>query len=288
MTTYRTTLILAGVLSMAIGADAASPAEQPDRSRVWLGRPWAIRYVLFVDSDHGLNIQIKVSREFNGAPEKPGKRMVYLRADEMFEPTATFKVRGFDPRVLVLIEFDSAGHVISNSRRLSAFTAKRTVLDYLVLVRTDSDEEQPYYLARWSQGIPGDVSFSPAVCAGDDSSRYGDRWDRDSYAGSFGCREWTAQLYQSDRPYIDVTSYSKHGNFIGEFVGWSRFTDPPKPVIGLQGKTWLCLHDCPEGEQPGIIPNIKAWTRKHDFPMPDRPARQPEYPNSNYKDDLND
>jgi hypothetical protein len=85
-----------------------------------------------------------------------------------------------------------------------------------------------------------------------------------------------------------VTSYSSHGNFIGECVGWSRFTDPPKPVIGLHRKTWLCLHDCPSGEKPGVIRNIKAWTAKHQFPMPERAPKQPLDPNSNYKDDLDE
>ena len=42
------------------------------------------------------------------------------------------------------------------------------------------------------------------------------------------------------------------------------------------------------GETPGIIPSIKAWTAKHHFPMPKRPRKQPEYPNSDFKDDIDE
>jgi len=167
-------------------------------------------------------------------------------------------------------------------------SAKRDLLDTLVLINDDSPGARPYDLADWAQGIPGDVTFSPAVCSSTDTRRYEAGWNSDTYTGSFGCREWTAQLYDRDRPYIDVTSYASHGTFIGELVGWSRFDDPPKPVIGRQGKTWLCLHECPAGEKPGVIPNIRIWTTKHGYPMPNRQRKQPLYPNADYQDDLNE
>jgi hypothetical protein len=143
-------------------------------------------------------------------------------------------------------------------------------------------------MLHWSQGIPGNLSFGPGPCTLLDKRRYEDDWKSGGYPGDFGCREWTAQLFDDERPYIDVTTYTKSDNFIGEFVGWSRFKDAPKPIIGMNGKTWLCLHECPAGERPGIIKDIKAWTSKHRYPMPARPAYQPEYPNKNYKDDLNE
>jgi hypothetical protein len=93
-------------------------------------------------------------------------------------------------------------------------------------------------------------------------------------------------LRANEHPYIDVTTYTKRGNFIGQFVGWSRFEDGPKPIIGMNGKTWLCLHECPAGERPGLITDMKAWTRKHGYPMPIPPEYQPEYPNRNYQDDI--
>jgi hypothetical protein len=187
---------------------------------------------------------------------------------------------------MVLLQFDSTGHISTKSPRLNQYTAKRSLLDSLILVKTETKTEKPYDFAYWSQGIPGEVSFSPAVCTITDIRRYERDWETDNYVGNFGCREWTAQLYDREQPYIDVTSYAKNRVFIGEFVGWSRFTDPRKPVIGKHGTTWLCLHECPAGEKPGVIPNIKAWVAKHGFPMPQRPTRQPLYPNANYLDDI--
>ena len=128
--------------------------------------------------------------------------------------------------------------------------------------------------------VPGSTMFSPAVCdLIERAFRYGDSWESGGYRGDVGCREWTAQLYDSDSAYIDVTTYGKDGN-IGEILGSSRFDDPPKPLIGQQGKNWLCLHECPAGEKPGVIKDIAAWTRKHGFPMPVRPAKQPNYPDA--------
>lgn len=269
-------------IAQAAGAAAVpvSPALQ------WLKRPWEIRYVLFVDSVRGMNSSVKLTGAANAAPDKPGRKTLYLDAEEMFELTATFNVPGEDPVATVVISFDAAGRVTGPNKRLSQFVAKRSLIDSLVLVRDGAPHERPYYFADWSQGIPGDVSVSPAVCDVTDTHRYEDDWNSDGYTGNFGCREWTAQLYQTDQPYINVTSYTGHGNFIGEFVGWSRLTDPAKPIIGQHGKTWLCLHECPAEEKAGIIPDISAWTAKHRYPMPARPSKQPLYPNRDY--DFND
>ncbi len=96
-----------------------------------------------------------------------------------------------------------------------------------------------------------------------------------------GLVEYTANDVQ---PYINVTTYINLGKadeqtFIGDFLGWARFDDPPRPVIGKHGKYWLCLHECPDGEAPGIIPDIKAWTTKRGWPMP-KPV--PFFPNSKF------
>lgn len=126
--------------------------------------------------------------------------------------------------------------------------------------------------------------MSPAVCDGSDAIRYytDDPKDKD-YVGGFGCREWAAQLQDDDYPYIDVTSYFDDCNVIAGFVGWSGFNNKPKPVIGKHMKIWVCLHECPNGEEPGIISSIEEWTKKHGFPMPVRPKRQPKFPNFMFK-----
>ncbi len=277
--------ILSAVLALStLRAHAAGPS----RSRVWLERPWEIRYVLFAEQVRRLHSEIRVSREINVEKEAPGREKIYLFAAALFEPTTTLAVPGEAPVAVVLLAFDRAGRIINQQRALGNMSAKKNMLGDLVLINNDAPGARPYYFADWSQGIPGDVTFSPAVCSSDDTRRYEAGWDSDSYTGSFGCREWTSQLYARDQPYIDVTSYASHGTFIGELVGWSRFEDPPKPVIGRHGKTWLCLHECPAGERPGVIPNMKAWTAKHGYPMPERPRKQPLYPNADYQDDLNE
>jgi hypothetical protein len=275
-------LIVTVTLLGAMATDTA--IARPSRSRVWVERAWEIRYVLFVADAYSIKYAATSARAANRAPEKPGRQKVYLSAEEMFEATNTFLAPKFDSIATVVIPFDRSGRA-TTLKNHTATVGKISMLGSIVLTENGDSKKRPYRLADWGQGIPGDTTFSPAVCADFDDSRYEDGW-RGAAVGSFGCREWTAQLYDRDRPYIDVTSYEPRRSYIGQFVGWSRFQDPPKPVIGLHGKTWLCLHECPAGEQPGIIADIKAWTTKHGYPMPKRPPRQPMYPNSLYRDDL--
>lgn len=85
------------------------------------------------------------------------------------------------------------------------------------------------------------------------------------------------------QPYIDVTTYhDKEGKktHIGRFTGWMGFNDAPRPVIGKHGAYWLCLHECPDGEKPGVIADITEWTQKRGWPMP-RPT--PYFPDSKLK-----
>lgn len=284
----RHQFLAAATIVLALSTLSVPSAAAPSRSRTWLERPWEIRYVLFAKEARDMQIEIEGSKKFNAEQGGPGKERIYLFGSALFEPTVTLRVPGGKPIAAVLLEFDRAGRIVNQNGALGRMSAKRNMLDDLVLVNDHTPGAQPYYFADWSQGIPGDVSFSPAVCISDDIRRYEAGWNIDSYTGNFGCREWTAQLYHRDFPYIDVTSYASHGTFIGELVGWSRFEDPPKPVIGRHGKTWLCLHECPAGEKPGVIPDIKTWTAKHRYPMPERPRKQPLYPNADYQDDLNE
>ena len=273
---------------LALSAVSASAAAATPGSRTWLERPWEIRYALFAEKAEDLQLNIEVVRRINAEQEASGKKRIYLNALALFKPTATIAVPGGEPIAVVVLAFDRAGRVINQNGVLGQMSAKRNMFGELVLVNGATTATPPFYFADWSQGIPGDVGFSPAVCISNDNRRYRDDWDVENYVGNFGCREWTAQLYDRDQPTIDVTSYSPRGTHIGQLVGWSRFDDPPKPVIGRHGKTWLCLHECPAGENPGVIPDIKAWTARHGYPLPERPRKQPLYPNSDYKDDLNE
>ncbi|WP_305821115.1 hypothetical protein [Massilia brevitalea] len=281
-------IVVAILIMLALPAPSTLAADTADASRTWLDRPWEIRYVLFAEEAWRMQSEISVSRRLNAEQKTPGKERIYLSAAALFKPTSTPAVPGEKPIAVVLLTFDRSGHIVNQQGTLGKMSGKRNMLDTLVLISDAAPGAKPYYFAKWSQGIPGDVTFSPAVCSSTDRSRYEAGWDIENYIGNFGCREWTSQLYARDQPYIDVTSYSPRGTHIGESVGWSRFEDPPKPVIGRHGKTWLCLHECPAGEKPGVIPNIKAWTAKHGYPMPERPRKQPLYPNADYQDDLNE
>jgi hypothetical protein len=264
----------------------ASNATTNDLSRRWIAIPWKIRYLLFVDTAAGRKEDIRVAKRNNARAQKNSRKYVYLDADELLPMTATFNMQNAPSIGLSVLVFNEDGGVVSTEEQLRNLSARLSEIEHLVLINMNAPESKPYNLLRWSQGIPGEMSFGPAPCTILDGWRYQDDWKSGRYPGDFGCREWTAQLFNDDRPYIDVTTYTKRGNFIGQFVGWSRFEDAPKPIIGMNGKTWLCLYECPDGEPPGVIADIKAWTRKHGYTMPVRPRHQPEYPNRNYQDDI--
>lgn len=99
--------------------------------------------------------------------------------------------------------------------------------------------------------------------------------------GSKVCAGLAEYSHKDWQPYINVTTYiqpdkaalkknpkAQPQTFIGDVLGWARFDDAPRPVIGKHGDYWLCLHECPEGDAPGIIPDIQAWTAKRGWPMP--------------------
>jgi hypothetical protein len=251
----------------------------------WVNKDWDIRYVLFVGNAESMRDRMHAVHDENLARE--GKRdSLYLFYEELFGLTSTMTAPGDEPLGMLLLTFDKAGLVKTANVHSLQLSAKLSEVGALVLLINGKGDRLnlPFYFASWRQ-IPGADYISPAVCAGDDQGRYDSNWKATfHYSGNFGCREWTAQLYNQERPYIDVTSYQGRHVYIAEHVGWSRFKDPPKPVIGRHGKVWLCLHECPAGEQPGIIPDIQKWTAKHGFPLPKRPVRQPEFPNSLYRD----
>ncbi|MBD8562744.1 hypothetical protein IFU01_00525 [Oxalobacteraceae sp. CFBP 8763] len=268
----------------ALSTLASAGSSVAQKSSKW---PWEIRYVLFAEEASMVLSAIAQSKKFNEQQFARGEEKIYLGAHALFELTSIFAIPGARPIGLIVLTFNGEGRVLNQKGVPGNMSAQRIRLDRLVLMR-NSTQGPSYHFAYWAQGIPGDVTFSPAVCSSEDNRRYVVGWDVENYIGNFGCREWTAQLYDRDQPYIDVTSYASRGAYIGALTGWSRFEDPPKPVIGRQGKTWLCLHECPPGEKPGVIPDIRAWTTKHGFPMPTRPSKQPLYPNADYMDDLNE
>lgn len=130
-------------------------------------------------------------------------------------------------------------------------------------------------------GLGGQVPDSKGQCR--------DGFEPDLYKGKLVCPGLDeGSVYKPNakgfvQPYIDVTTYhDKAGKktHIGRFIGWMGFDDAPRPVIGKHGDCWLCLHECPDGEKPGVIADIADWTGRRGWPVP-RPT--PYFPDSKLK-----
>ena len=248
-------------------------------------RVWEIRYILKSADVATMKLRAERALEQNASVKKGDQFVRDRRYEALFDPDFTFPFTKLDTWGTQLTLFDRDGRVVSPHHSKFTLIGKRTDLDYVELIEKDNWAEPPYHLAYWFMGLSGaDADFAPAVCDIDDFQRYRKGWkvERYSPSGNFGCREWTDQLHDYERPYIDVTSYEKEGTFIKEFTGWSRFTDPPKPVIGRNDKTWLCLFDCPGGDAPGVIADIAAWAKKHGYPVPRPPEKQPTFPDADF------
>ncbi|MGZ3183803.1 MAG: hypothetical protein ACXU8N_15305 [Telluria sp.] len=283
--TLRIALFL---LLLFISNFKVATAERSDSARTWTTKPWTIRYLLFASSASSMRALVHSAEEWNRTQIGPETASyLFFEAPALFTPKVLADgSNGFGLAVQVL-EFNRNGRLTGHRSRFDGWIARLSLRGDIVAVPSEDSVTRPFELASWSQGVPGEIGFSPAVCSVTDILRYEgpNRWPRDSYGGAFGCREWTAQLYDPDQPYIDVTSgVGRRGAIIGEVLGWARFADPPKPVIGKQDHTWYCLHECPDGEKPGAIPDIRKWTAKHGFPMPQKPPRRPIYPNSRYRE----
>ncbi|HZX29257.1 MAG TPA: hypothetical protein VFF16_19445 [Telluria sp.] len=277
---------MAALLSMqTLAALPVGAAKENTKSvnETWIERPWEIRYIIDVLD----RIDRKAMREISlrERAQKGGVERFQLY-DSLVAPESNITLGPESLHHVVALEFDRKGRLLTKHDASTVLYARRSVTDTIKL----TGEEVPYFVAEWFQGLHGaGTEFAPAVCGSSDRDRYHEDWDRDyDDYGNFGCREWTYQLNESTAKYIDVTSYSKHGASIGRFTGWARFTDPPRPVIGKHRKRWYCLYECPAGEHPGPIANIKTWTRRHGFPMPRGPHEQPEFPDKNYPDDRED
>ncbi|MDO9404546.1 MAG: hypothetical protein Q7T87_10985 [Polaromonas sp.] len=101
-----------------------------------------------------------------------------------------------------------------------------------------------------SGALPEEIAGGRSVCAG---------------PAKFTAQDW--------QPYIDVTSHRTYRRFgrvayVGDVLGWAGFDDPPRPVIGQDGPHWICFHECPDDEKPGVIPNFRLWLARRGWPEP--------------------
>ena len=272
----------------------SDPNAEQRGSHVWIERPWEIRYFVSVMSSRSLKIAKKVATEYN-SKLGPGDSLSW---EQVFEPSAAIPLQTPDLLVgdisVVTIEFDKQGVVTTPNAHGSPLRGRLNHLQYIALSAGDNPKDSRYNLGHWFLGL-GDVSthWAPGLCGTkntpgpfsktDNLYLYGAKFELTSHSVTFGCREWAHQLYDDERPYIDVTSYVPKdatydkGSYIREFIGWARFGDK-KPVIGKHEDHWYCLHDCPGGEKPAMISDIKVWAEKNGWPVPKRPTKMPVFP----------
>lgn len=283
------------VASCQVPAPESLQTQAAERraTRVWIERPWTMRYFIAV-TQRWPTIR-KVATEFN-AKQKPGQALGW---QEIFEPVAAIPIAnppapGLDRLSVVVVEFDEQGKVTTPHSHGGLLRGRLSRLQYITLSSGDGQLDAQYDLGHWFTGL-GEVStdWAPGLCGLKESPSpfsktdiyylYGPKFQLNEYSATFGCREWAYQLYDGERPYIDVTSYLREGvvypkyTAIGDFIGWARFGDK-KPVIGQHSGRWYCLHDCPNGDKPGLIVDIKSWAARSGWSVPKPPSKAPTFP----------
>ena len=301
-------LMLVLFAGWALLAAAPLGAQQQDRpSRIdWVLRPWEMRYFIHVDNEHGWKYTQKLAIERNQKSILP--RFAWK---QFFEAQTVLRIPHWnlakDPTLdkypedlaVVVIGFDKEGWVTtphSFGKPLRGRLNSMSPMGHIVLSAGDGLTDPVGELGNWFIGLNEDTAdgVTPALCnnqgmyepadPNDTLYVYGSHYSKDSWGSipPFACREWAWQLHDTERPYIDVTSYVPkepqngypHGTYILPFMGWGRF-DRAKPVIGKHADTWYCLHECPGGEQPGPIADIAAWAQANGWAPPKPPTRMP-------------
>jgi hypothetical protein len=295
--------LLSAVLSAFVAyAASGAPIAQEDGSRVWIGRPWEFRYVLKIDKPRAFETDARIAKADHATDSPDIARMVemimpdvktYLIPNEYYES---------DNKVATLLmTFNEQGKVTSRYDWPHVLYGRLNRIGNLVLAPGNGPDDLQFRLGIWYTGRSSDeVGYVPAICTADDEERYRKGFSGNTVTGGFGCREWGYYLQNPDYPYIDITSYqwgedySKKPNKQGKYplqretyirpvIGWGRFDVTPKPVIGRHGTNWICLYECPNGDAPGIIPDIKAWATKNGWPVPKTPKKMPMFPDRQYK-----
>jgi hypothetical protein len=64
------------------------------------------------------------------------------------------------------------------------------------------------------------------------------------------CIDWAKYLNNPKRQEIDITidSEDEFGNSPTSFIGFTRFTDKQKPIVGKDQSDWYCFANCPTGK----------------------------------------
>lgn len=315
----RTAKVFTAALLFPLLAFAQSAAYSgAPHALTWIDRPWEYRYLLKVEDEKAFLRHRTDALDTPKDPDMPATASFF----SAFAPSWIVQARDSENGLIKGQRFAVLRADIKEDRTVVTASdwgvpleARLNWYQNIVLVPREPKPKKILEVGRFFMGHYGasDTRYSPSICMevfGDDvlpahgarGGRYVNKdFDPISH-GYFGCREWAAQLYDSRRPYIDVTSYEyevdydkppiKSGPhkgdyplkkplttapFIKHFIGFSRFEDPPKPVIGNHEGQWLCLNDCPDGDTPGQIADIKAWAAKRGWPVPQRPKNVREF-----------
>lgn len=276
-------------------SDSTSKSTERPGTHVWIERPWEMRYFLMVTKSWSIAKESAIRR--NGKA-KPGD--TWRNWEQIFDPVAAFPstkphATPNDALSVIAVEFDTQGRVTTPHTHKGLLRGRLNRLLSITLTTGEGAQDAQYDLGHWFLGL-GDIStdWAPGLCITkniptpfaktDEYYLYGPKFRLSEFSETFGCREWAFQLYDSSRPYIDVTSYIPKsidkegpGTYIREFIGWARFDDK-KPVIGKDENQWYCLHDCPGGDKPGPIADIRLWATRNGWAVPKRPTRVPTFP----------
>jgi hypothetical protein len=272
-------------------ANAAEQGGEPEVSTVW-----PFRYVLKIDTPYFFNIRAMRGRKKLANPVSGQTQEIEAISDRV--KTYVIENRQLEREEVVstlLLEFDRDGRLLTPvdwPRKLGG-----RIDDDEALVLDDGSARSPVFqLGSWEAATDkASLRFSPALCSTEDEQRYLPGFTPNSVSGGFGCREWSFYQQNSRLPYIDVTTYQmetdrsakpdRRGRLpqrvlatIKPSLGWGRFDVAPKPVIGKHGESWFCLQDCPDGDMPGYIPNMKSWLARHKWPAPAVPRSMPLFP----------
>lgn len=299
-------LISLGTLAPLLRAGIAIESEN-DSLISWIDREWEYRYLLIVDFDWKIG-QVLVQEDWAKKPLDIANQDAagHFNPTMVLVPSATGLPNASERAVLRL---DIARDRTVQTKTLRGKTVEARLNRLRGIVLAPKGESPPSFTIRFGTLFLGayyaaDPAYSPSICTHldmDADGRYQKKFKADSeyplhgINGNFGCREWAAQLYDADRPYIDVTSYEtgpditkpkKNGKYsvgpvtyIKPFIGFSRFQDAPKPVIGQHLGQWYCITDCPAGTSPGKIDDINAWAAAQGWPVPKRPKNVRRYVN---------
>lgn len=288
----RSLLFLACLFCM--GTALAESDEDP--SRIWIDRPWEYRYVIYIESPSAY----ERLKRFEEKENAKSKEINFYRLEPLFPLSVSMMTdpdgyRGEDMGIgAIVVQFDKGGWVTTPNLQSLRLRGRISRPLPIVLSAGDQPDSWWFLFGYWYTGQSGyEQAYTPAICEADEipwfqskHGRYtkGFAADKLDQLGNFGCREWSYYLQSDKHHYIDVTSYGKDKTtYIRPILGWGRFDIAPKPVIGKHGSVWVCLHECPNGEAPGIIPDIKAWAKANNWPVPKPPKKQPMFPDRPYK-----